>query len=57
MLLINLIKLNFINNISIKLVKMTTIHNVPIELFRDIFKFCDAKSIINLGKTNCFFIV
>jgi len=34
---------------------MTTIHNLPVELFRDIFKFCDAKSIINIGKTNCFF--
>lgn len=34
---------------------MTIIHDLPGELFRDIFKYCDKKSIINLGKVDRFF--
>ena len=34
---------------------MTTINDLPVELFRYIFKYCNKKSIINLGKINHFF--
>ena len=48
-------KIDFINKLFIKLENMTTIHDLPVELFRDIFKYCDKKSIINLGKVDRFF--
>ena len=34
---------------------MTTIHNLPIEICKKMIDYCNNKSIINLGKVDCFF--